>query len=318
MPRFSVIIPCYNRATLIGRTLLSVFDQTFQDFEIVVVDDGSTDNSIQVVEQYKSVRLFRQANAGPGAARNRALAEACGEYVAILDSDDIWFPWTLEYYETALRKFDNPAWVSGNEFTFHDEAAIRGITRAQPVFDHSPDLIQYSQKHPAAWLPPSAVTIRTETFRQVGGYAPEKIWAEDLDLWLKLGTAKGFVRIDTPYMVAMRQHPNNISKMTPPWVRGLNYILDCEARGGYPGGPARRRGRHAMITFPIRNCSLRCLDEGLARDGIDLYWRTFGWHIMEGRLKFLTGFPLIAAWKSLTRRGAHSAARKELSGGARL
>ena len=86
MPTLSVIIPNYNRAGLIGETLDNVFAQTRPPDEVIVVDDGSTDASVAVIERYGSrVRLIRQANAGPGAARNRGLAEARGDLIQFMD-----------------------------------------------------------------------------------------------------------------------------------------------------------------------------------------------------------------------------------------
>lgn len=94
MPQVSVIIPLYNKGLYIRRALESVFAQTFEDYEIIVVDDGSTDNGPEQVSSYSDprLRLIHQANAGPGAARNRGINEAQGKYVTFLDADDEWLP----------------------------------------------------------------------------------------------------------------------------------------------------------------------------------------------------------------------------------
>jgi len=108
MPRFSIIIPTYNRSTSIAHTLQSCFQQTFTDFEVVVVDDGSTDNSVEVLNAITDERLkvLTQANAGPAAARNTGMKAATGEFIAFLDSDDVWYPEFLQCAENML---------SGNE-----------------------------------------------------------------------------------------------------------------------------------------------------------------------------------------------------------
>ena len=109
IPFFSVIIPVYNRAAALGRAIESVLAQTCQDFEIVVVDDGSRDDPAATVARFADprIRLFRQENAGGGAARNRAMDEARGRFVAPLDSDDVFLPHHLAAMRTLLEGTEN-------------------------------------------------------------------------------------------------------------------------------------------------------------------------------------------------------------------
>ena len=101
----SVIIPTYNRAILLREAIESILRQTYKDYEIIVVDDGSTDQTPDVLKEYKDkVRYIRQENKGPGDARNRGLAEADGRYIAFLDSDDIWFDFKLELQVAIMEK----------------------------------------------------------------------------------------------------------------------------------------------------------------------------------------------------------------------
>ncbi|HUB85930.1 MAG TPA: glycosyltransferase family A protein, partial [Rhizomicrobium sp.] len=108
-PFFSVIIPVYNRADVLGRALQSVLAQSFQDFEIVVVDDGSRDDPRAVVEAIgdRRIRYVRQENKGGAAARNRGFDEACGQFVALLDSDDRFLPHHLEQMHRLLDGTQN-------------------------------------------------------------------------------------------------------------------------------------------------------------------------------------------------------------------
>jgi len=106
IPTVSVIIPLYNKARVISGTLGSVLSQSFQDFEIIIIDDGSTDGGDQIAADLDPrVNVVRQANAGPGAARNRGLAMARGELVTFLDADDEWLPGFLERAIQALRDY---------------------------------------------------------------------------------------------------------------------------------------------------------------------------------------------------------------------
>src|SRR5690349_3602213 len=93
MPKVSVIIPTYNRAQFIARAVDSVLEQTYKDFEIIVIDDGSSDNTQEILKAYEGkIRYVYQQNKGISAARNRGIQEAKGEYIAFLDSDDVWKP----------------------------------------------------------------------------------------------------------------------------------------------------------------------------------------------------------------------------------
>src|SRR5690242_12732553 len=96
---FSVVIPTYNRMRFLPSALKSVWYQTYQDFEVIVIDDGSTDETqIYLSSIGSKVRYIRQTNHGPGAARNIGVQAAIGDYIAFLDSDDLWFPWTLDVF----------------------------------------------------------------------------------------------------------------------------------------------------------------------------------------------------------------------------
>ncbi len=114
MAFFSVIIPTFNRLPLLKEALNSVWRQTFSDYEVIVIDDGSTDGTAEYLQsRCERMRFFRQTNKGPGAARNLGVSNARGEYLAFLDSDDLWFPWTLDVYRRVIYQGSFPALLSG-------------------------------------------------------------------------------------------------------------------------------------------------------------------------------------------------------------
>jgi glycosyltransferase involved in cell wall biosynthesis len=116
---FSVIIPTFNRAAMLREALESVERQEFRDFEIIVVDDGSTEDLSPVKDDFRGrVTFVRQENAGPGAARNRGARMAVGEYLAFLDSDDVWFPWTLRTQFDCLSRAGYPSMLLGSGVWF--------------------------------------------------------------------------------------------------------------------------------------------------------------------------------------------------------
>ena len=106
MPNISVVIPLYNKANYIKTSIDSVLNQTYDDYEVVIVDDGSTDNSVEVIKKnYTSekIRMIQKANGGPSSARNKGVQEAKGEWVVFLDADDMLLPYALEYFSNLIK-----------------------------------------------------------------------------------------------------------------------------------------------------------------------------------------------------------------------
>ena len=193
--RVSVIIPLFNKAPFIERALRSVAAQTFPDFEIIVVDDGSTDGGPRIVEKFNDsrLRIVRQENAGPGAARNRGLREACGEFAAFLDADD---EWLREYLAESLHSLDEPgehaaAVVSGY---FEHPAGVSSdeMWRRRGLRDGEMRLSADTQPGLAiallAYMTPCTTVARADTLRKLGGFYERDrcAYGEDAHLWLKL------------------------------------------------------------------------------------------------------------------------------------
>ena len=114
-PQFSVLIPVYNREEYVREAIDSVLSQTFMDYELIVVDDGSTDRTPDVLESYGNrIKMVRQSNQGSVVAKNNAASVATGEYLVFLDSDDILFPFALSTYKCIIAELDFPPLIIGN------------------------------------------------------------------------------------------------------------------------------------------------------------------------------------------------------------
>src|ERR1700719_3200910 len=112
--RVIILMPVYNRERYVRQAVDSVLSQSFTDYELLAVDDGSTDSSAEILTSYgDKIRLLKQANQGPEAARNKAAALARGEYLVFLDSDDFFFPFALETFDKVIRYFNKPPLVLG-------------------------------------------------------------------------------------------------------------------------------------------------------------------------------------------------------------
>jgi glycosyltransferase involved in cell wall biosynthesis len=191
-PLVSVVIPAYNRAGEIGRAIDSAFNQTYRPIEVIVVDDGSQDNTAAVVAKYPEVRYYRQENRGASVARNQGVELARGEYIAFLDSDDLWVKNKLELQmELALRLH---APVLGARKKYVTESA--GINQQELVKENSYHFITFKRQLRRTWLVPSTVVVRKDYFQRFSGFDPLLKIAEDWDLWLKMAHNAPIPRMD--------------------------------------------------------------------------------------------------------------------------
>lgn len=194
MPAISVIVPLYNKAAYIDRCLDAILGQSFTDFELIVVNDGSTDGSEKLVEQRRDsrLRLVSQMNAGPGAARNHGATLATSMLLAFLDGDDAWHP---DYLKESVEKIKSAADVASltwgmkifprGESTagrWKDHGIPEGIFRAQPDCDAGVIIAMLAN------MLPSSTVMRKEVFDTLGGYYAKYrcVYSEDAWLYLKL------------------------------------------------------------------------------------------------------------------------------------
>lgn len=187
----SVIIPLYNKEAGVATALRSVLAQTYQNFEVIVVDDGSTDGSVAVVETFNDqrIRLIRQQNAGVSAARNRGIEEAKGEYVAFLDADDEWMPEYLETQHNLTKKYPQcDVFVTNYEFHNEDEVVTYPYLRKLLIHKDDGVLENYfevaSFSSPPLWT--SAIIVRKDKIQTVGYFPVGVTLGEDLLTWARL------------------------------------------------------------------------------------------------------------------------------------
>ena len=285
-------MPTYNRRELLGPALASVLAQTFTGYEVIVIDDGSTDGTWEQLQMLES-RLYRirQENAGPGGARNLGAQHASGDYLAFLDSDDLWFPWTLATYAAVIKQQD-PAFIAGKPFCFENENQLESVTSEFMVCDVFKDYLASGDKW--RWYGVSSFVVRRNVFTGVGGFTNQSVNGEDADLALRLGTADGFVHITKPFSFGYREHGVSAMKDFSRTVAGCHMNVRKERADAYPGGSARATARRRILTRHVRPVTLECLRMGLHADAWQLYRETFSWHVRLGRWKYLLGFPMKA------------------------
>ena len=207
-PLVSVIIPTYNRGWMLKEAIDSVLAQDFTDFELIVVDDGSTDDTGQVLAAYdQKVIAVHQSNRGVSAARNRGIGAASGQLIAFLDSDDLWLPRKLS---TQVDFFhSNPDAVINQT----EEIWIRNGVRVNPKTRHHKFSGMIFEKSLALCLvSPSAVMMRRSLFDEVGLFDEDLPACEDYDLWLRLSWRYPVHLIETPLIIKRGGHADQLSK----------------------------------------------------------------------------------------------------------
>ena len=209
-PTVSVIIPTYNRAQVLGATIESVLAQTYQDLEVIVVDDGSTDDTHAVVERYVArsgahVRYIRQANQGVSAARNTGCRAARGRYLALLDSDDLWKPQKLARQLPLLERDPRIGLVSSMaEIVDATNTRVLGIKPRQRPATTLREMVATGS------APPSSFVFRREALQEVGGFDPQIHGLEDLDFCFRVARRWALVYLEEP-LIRYRQHGAGLS-----------------------------------------------------------------------------------------------------------
>jgi len=206
--KISVIIPTFNRLDLLKRAIESVLNQSIKPYDIIVVDDGSTDDTSEMIQQkYKSINLIQQKNSGVSAARNNGIKNAQGDWIALLDSDDEWGENKLE--EQVNNLTDNPKY----EFCHTNEIWIRNGIRVNQkkrhkkyggfIFDKCLDICRIS---------PSSVLFNKNILNHVGWFDEKLPVCEDYDLWLRITADYEILFIDKPLIVKYGGHNDQLSQ----------------------------------------------------------------------------------------------------------
>lgn len=208
-PLVSVIIPTYNRASMVTETVDSVLAQSYRKFELIIVDDGSTDGTARALARYgDALRLVSQRRRGVAAARNSGVRSAKGQYLAFLDSDDLWLRRKLETQTEFMA--NNPQ----VQICQTEEVWIRRGIRVNPKARHrkpSGDIFRSSLK--LCLVSPSAVMMTRQLFEKTGGFDESFSVCEDYDLWLRIAVDHPVPLISAPLVVKRGGHADQLSRL---------------------------------------------------------------------------------------------------------
>lgn len=248
MPLVSIIIPTYNRAGLVVEAIGSVAQQTFSDWELIVVDDGSTDQTrTAVIGSFRrsgrpaSCRYLYQSNRGPGSARNLGIGQAQGQLLAFLDSDDLWLPEKLKTQVEFLNNNPAVAAVYTNETWLRQGRLLDQKKRHRKfsgwIFGPCLDLCLIS---------PSSILLRKPVLERIGLFDESLPACEDYDLWLRLTKDYPVYLIDRPLIIKRAISPDQLSRHYPLMddfrVRALENIFQADLTA-----PQRQAVRQHLI-----------------------------------------------------------------------
>jgi hypothetical protein len=294
----SVVIPTFNRATLLARALASLPLRVDQQLEVIVIDDGSTEEISTTVKCFDGkVQLIKQERLGPGPARNRGWKAASGNYIAFLDSDDVWLPWTLRTYLEILHRFNFPSFVVGTGAWFRNDGELTNV-HGEAVEARAFSDYLASAKFPI-WLGASSMLVKRECSPR---FESMNMNAEDLDFALHFGQEPGFVWIQKPFTFGYRRHNSTAVMDLEKTLIGINHLVDEERANQYPGGSQRRSERIELITRAVRPPVIEAFRQHKWNAGALLYRRTAGWHLLLQRWRFLIAVPFLALVFALRKR----------------
>jgi glycosyltransferase involved in cell wall biosynthesis len=228
-PLVSVVIPTFNRTEQTIAAIVSVLAQTYSDFDIIVVDDGSTDDSRQAMQRFISqktdgcqqILFVSQPNQGASVARNTGIAKAKGEYIAFLDSDDSWHPEKLEHQMRALEQFKNECGVCFTDARLVNNSGmdissfqVHGRNYNQPMGIDRDAMKSLAESFSGFWI--SSLLVRTDLARQVGGFSPDISFVEDRDFHFRLSLVTGVAYVNK-LLIRTDRNPSPPGSTVRPW-----------------------------------------------------------------------------------------------------
>ena len=218
--RFSVIIPLFNKAPYVAKAIKSVLSQTFGDYELIIMDDGSTDESFDIasktVEGQGNCRIYRQTNAGVSTARNNAVALSHGDYICFLDADDWWAPNFLERMDWFIYEYPEAGIYGTNYYYVKNGKQRICVTTAETGYINYCKVYSEKMQMPLTSI---SVAIPRSVFEASGGFKPHLKLGEDFDLWIRLSLRNKVGFLNEPlafYFQDSNPKWRGISQLTPP------------------------------------------------------------------------------------------------------
>lgn len=216
MPRVSIVIPAYNAAAFLGETLTSVLASDYRDFEVIVVNDGSKDETVEVAANFGSrVRVISQKNAGMSASRNKGIEESDSEFIALLDSDDIWHPEKIKWQVAAFDAHPDHA------YCFTEFRSWTGGPSSEFLAEYRSGRVElklsgwiYHKLLLTNWALPSSMVFRRQAWSETGPFLCEDQQTDDWEYFVRASQSFQFLKLKEPF-VLYRQTQGSLSRKVP-------------------------------------------------------------------------------------------------------
>ena len=247
MPLFSIVVPAYNSADYLEKTILSLINQNFKDYEVIIVDDGSTDNTKEIAEKYKPQLTFiSQSNQGAASARNLGVKTSKGRYIVSFDADDILFPEALSVYKKVIDHFQEPPFIFSKMIYF---TGNNDVLSQPDQFNNIECLkhLNFFKKRNTIGISNSNMIIKKDNLIQAGGYESGSFNFDDRCLAFRLGTESPMIQINSPPTVGHRVYSKSISKNRNMLTSAAFNIIKNERNNSYPGGKLYKFDRRGLI-----------------------------------------------------------------------
>jgi glycosyltransferase involved in cell wall biosynthesis len=267
LPEISIIIPTYNYGRFIGRALNSVLSQSYQDYEIIVVDDASTDDTKKIVGQYDDLRMRyikHKVNCGPSKTRNTGIEASKGMYIAFLDSDDTWMPKKIESQIEVFRKGPDNLGVVYTSMKIFDESMSKTFSPPPSTCRGQVLLQLLTANHLGGGS--SAVMIKRECFNKAGLFDISIRGNEDWDMWIRLACFYLFEYIDK-VLVTLTTHSFNSSADAKRMINGREILLQKHV-SLYRRYPEIHSNQHYIL-------GIQCFKEGMMDKGRKHFLQAF-------------------------------------------
>ena len=300
-PFFTVIVPCFNTGAVLRTAIESVLSQSFQDFELIIVNDGSTDPvTLQILAELNDdCHIIHQSNQGQGTARNHALNGARGQYITFLDSDDHWFPHTLQTHYSLIQRY-SPAVCFAAHIDLHGNGSIDYSGQDSLSCQYFDDFASFYRATSLNIFLPGCFCIQSACLGLANRFLEGRVNAEDLHLILRLASQKGFVNVLAPPVLAYRQHALSSTKDLSRGEQGIREIYRRRRQNHYPYFSDHPLILARILTSHARSASIGILSQKSYVKAFRLYFMTLIDNLMILRLRYVFGFWLIFVSSLLT------------------